>query len=180
MNKTRSPRKVTGRKLIALKMANISQLDVKTASNLTCQGWRLVTLNWNIKKKVASLRLNKYKQISSSEPEFSQIEIQGICQFWWLTGGMCRLERSSDTLFTKIKHFEFWGLEIYTRNVFWGHLIHFSQCLTFKPLLCETFPFRAVLFIFRLMFKNFARITTRNSTSIRQDVSRRILSERWH
>ena len=56
------PKNATCKKIRALKVANVSQQDVKTSSNisnLTCHSSGLVTFDWNIEKKLPQTRWNK-------------------------------------------------------------------------------------------------------------------------
>ena len=61
------------------------------------------------------MSVNNFRNLNLN---FHNLKIQGMCQFWWLAGGMCPLEKRSDILFTNTNHFEFWELEIFACNVF--------------------------------------------------------------
>ena len=92
-------------------MANIGIQDVEIfseISSLSCQLWGNVTLNSSIRVKVAwfgqisaSFIIRAYTKFLLKWP-FSHCK----CEFWWLTGAMWWLERSSNILFTNTCHFK--------------------------------------------------------------------------
>ena len=73
MNNTRCLKNVPCKYFRALKKANRNRQDIRTTSKLSylnCKSWGLVTIDWNIKKKVALFRPKTRRQFSPTERKF--------------------------------------------------------------------------------------------------------------
>ena len=90
------------------------------------------------------------------------------CQVWWLRRGCMPNWKKIRCLVTNINHFEVWGLEKFTRNIFLSHPIHFSHSLIFKTFTV----LNTVLNLSKYCSKKFALFRTRRQKSTCQDVSK--------
>ena len=121
------------KRIRASEKASISQKDIETASSicyLTPISKRLVT---HVKKLDSRFRPKKCKQITKSEPEvvFFRNGNQWTCQFYFLTGGLCRYKIGcSLVLFNNINQLD----SSFFSRTFVGHLGICFHCFLLKTM----------------------------------------------
>ena len=138
--------KITCQKIRVLKMAGISQRDIKTVLEVSCQIRGLVTLGQNIKNKMAYFRSKRCKQLFV----IHYLKISGGVNFddWQ---AVC-----ADLKGYIYYYWPAWEFEIFTGNVFWGHLLHCLHCLQFKTFYVKKYLLERCCSFFRPLLKNFA------------------------